>query len=216
MQATLVRNIKYGITALTFGVGLIANSIAHADEHDIRHGHEAFRGGEPYRTDHWVYDDRFHHGHYYPAIGYNVTVLPSGFLTLGFGSRRFFFQSGVWYEPVGVGYAVVQPPVGVFAPVLPPDYSTVWVGNVPYYYANNVYYTATQGGYVVANPPAEGTYVEAPSVNQPQALAPAPSSAPQPPNGSWYFCTSTNTYYPYAQTCAEGWKVVPAAPMPPH
>ncbi len=39
---------------------------------------------------------------------------------------------------------------------------------------------------------------------QPQAGAPAPS---------WYFCPDTQTYYPYAQTCASAWQRV--APQPP-
>jgi hypothetical protein len=33
-----------------------------------------------------------------------------------------------------------------------------------------------------------------------------------PPPQSWYFCDSARAYYPYAQTCPEGWRSVPAAP----
>ena len=28
----------------------------------------------------------------------------------------------------------------------------------------------------------------------------------------WYYCQSSQTYYPYVQTCQEGWRVVPASP----
>jgi len=198
------------IVTLSLGMGFLSINNVYADEHDAHHERDAHRAGYPYHTDHWVFDDRYHHGHYYPRIGYSVTVLPSGYLTLGFGGRRLFFQAGVWYEPTPVGYAVVQPPIGIIAPVLPPDYSTIWVAGVPYYYANETYYAATQGGYTVVNPPAAGTYTEAP----PATSAPAPS--PQSSSGSWYYCTSTNSYYPYVATCNEGWKLVPATAPPNH
>jgi hypothetical protein len=32
---------------------------------------------------------------------------------------------------------------------------------------------------------------------------------------NWYFCQSTNTYYPYVKECAEGWKTVPSQPQAP-
>jgi hypothetical protein len=35
-------------------------------------------------------------------------------------------------------------------------------------------------------------------------LPPAPQS--------WYFCESARAYYPYTQTCPEGWRSVPATP----
>ena len=38
--------------------------------------------------------------------------------------------------------------------------------------------------------------------------------APQPAAQTWYFCESARAYYPYVQTCAEGWRPVPAAPPP--
>jgi hypothetical protein len=28
----------------------------------------------------------------------------------------------------------------------------------------------------------------------------------------WYYCQSSQTYYPYVQTCQEGWRVVPVSP----
>ncbi len=33
-----------------------------------------------------------------------------------------------------------------------------------------------------------------------------------PPPQYWYFCGSAKTYYPYVQTCPEGWKTVPVTP----
>lgn len=159
---------------------------------------------ERFNTPHWVFDDRFHHNHYYPAPGYSIAALPAGNLAIGFGGRRFWVHSGVWFEQAGPGYVVVRPPPGVLVPVLPPSYTAVWVAGVPYYYANDVYYGAAPGGYVVASPPMSA---EAPPA--PQAAAP---QAPAPQSNSWFYCESTKAYYPYVAECKEGWKQVPATP----
>jgi hypothetical protein len=103
-----------------------------------------------------ILDGRYNHGHYYPAVGVSVRVLPEGYRPYFFGGRQFYFYGGVWYAPVGAGFVVVRPPVGVVVSVLPSFYSTVWIGGVPYYYANDVYYTwdSAANGYVVVEPPA--------------------------------------------------------------
>ena len=173
--------------------GLFTNAVAHADD---RRDH--FRHDKIYRSPHWTYDDRYHHGRYYPSIGYRVPVIPRGYLSLTFGGDRFFYQGGVWFRVATGGYVVVRAPIGIVVPLLPPEYDTVWIGDVPYYYANETYYTAAPGGYVVVAPPAEGQ------------LAPAP--APQQAPGMWYYCDSAKAYYPYVNECPEGWRPVPATP----
>ncbi len=117
-----------------------------------------------------VLDSRYNHGHFYPAIGASVHVLPEGYRPYFYGGRSFYFSAGVWYAPGAAGFVVVRPPVGLVISVLPPYYSTVWIGGLPYYYANDVYYTwnPAQNGYVVVDPPA--------NADQP---APAPASAPE-------------------------------------
>jgi hypothetical protein len=166
---------------------------------------------EPYRTRHWVFDNRYNHGHYYPSPGYAIRTLPPGHLALHFSNRRYFFDSGVWYAPAASGFVVVRPPVGIILPVLPPAYSTVVIGGTPYYYADGTYYTATENGYVVTAPPQQETYVERP--------APAPDTQEDDQQtdtgtsyGTWYYCDSAQAYYPYVATCPEGWRAVPASP----
>ncbi len=39
---------------------------------------------------------------------------------------------------------------------------------------------------------------------------PLPNLPATPQN--WYYCDSAQSYYPYAQTCPEGWRTIPAAP----
>jgi len=109
--------------AAAFLAAALSVSLAHAQERRERREREHER--ERFQTPHWVLDDRFHHNHYYPAVGYAVDVLPSGNVVVNFRSGRFWFHSGVWFQQAGPRYVVVRPPVGVLVPVLPPAYATV-------------------------------------------------------------------------------------------
>jgi hypothetical protein len=59
--------------------------------------------------------------------------------------------------------------------------------------------------------PPPVTYVQP----APVYVAPPVTVAPPPPQPApaWYFCRSVGQYYPYAQSCPEGWQQV--APTPP-
>ena len=104
------------------------------------------REHERFRSPHWVLDERYHHDHFYPSVGYCIGALPAGNVGVTFRGGRFFFHAGVWYQPGACGYVVARPPVGIIVPVLPPTYSTVWVAGAPYYYANEIYYAQAPGG----------------------------------------------------------------------
>ena len=41
---------------------------------------------------------------------------------------------------------------------------------------------------------------------------PVPDYASTPSVPLWYFCTSSNAYYPYVTSCPSGWQAVPATP----
>ena len=53
---------------------------------------------------------------------------------------------------------------------------------------------------------------------QPVVVQPAPPEpvivqpAPQTGTDNWYYCDSARAYYPYAPSCPEGWRQVPAQP----
>ncbi|MGO9445526.1 MAG: hypothetical protein ACLPXB_12205 [Thiobacillaceae bacterium] len=49
--------------------------------------------------------------------------------------------------------------------------------------------------------------------SQVDVMPPPPPAAPA--SQSWYFCDSSQGYYPYVQSCAEGWRPVPATPSAP-
>jgi hypothetical protein len=147
-----------------------------ADEHEHPRPERAAprpAAGRPDGPRGQVFDARYNHGRYYPAVGTLRPDLPVGYHPYFHGSDRFFFAGGVWYAPRGPGFAVVAPPVGLVIGVLPAYYSTVWFAGVPYYYADNVYYTQApdQSGYVVSDPP--------PNADQPAPPPDAPPSAAQ-------------------------------------
>jgi hypothetical protein len=166
-----IMNTRIGkIAAWTLGASLLGLQIcATAGAQEREHAERAApgRGGDPRgvgrpgagapRVDGrgQVLDARYNHGHYYPAFGASVRVLPGGYRPVYFHGSPYYFSAGVWYGPGPGGFVVVRPPYGVVISVLPPYYSTVWFGGVPYYYADNVYYTwdPTQNGYTVVPPP---------------------------------------------------------------
>jgi hypothetical protein len=155
------------LTAMTFFAAQIATP-ARAQEHE----HAGRPGGRVIDGRGQVLDSRYNHGHYYPALGASVRVLPEGYRPFYFRGSPFYFYGGVWYAPGGPGFLVVRPPFGLVISVLPPYYSTVWIDGLPYYYANDVYYTwdPAQNGYAVVAPPA--------NADQPSSAPPgAPSGA---------------------------------------
>jgi hypothetical protein len=171
------QKVKYGLLTMTAALllGLQCAASAWADEH----GHYPGHSGEVVDGRGHVLDNRYNHGHYYPAPGVSVRVLPEGYRPYFHGGRPYYFYGGVWYAPGGPGFIVVRPPIGLAITVLPPYYSTVWFAGVPYYYANDVYYTWTpaQNGYVVVDPPSNA---DQPS---PPPSSPLPDLMIYPKNG---------------------------------
>jgi hypothetical protein len=140
-----------------------------------------------------ILDSRYNHGHYYPAVGVSVRVLPEGYRPYFFGGHPYYFYAGVWYAPAGAGFVVVRPPVGVVISVLPPYYSTVWFGGAPYYYANDVYYTwdPTRNGYVVVEPPANAADPSSPpSTHEDLIIYPKNGQSAAQQAGDRYDCHS--------------------------
>lgn len=77
----------------------------------------------------------------------------------------------------------------------------------PSYYQPFPYYYPPYYPPLVVERPAPQVYIE-----QPQAVAAPPASAPASTN-YWYYCAATNSYYPYVRECASGWQKV--SPQPP-
>src|SRR5580658_10253716 len=71
MNKTISGSMRLAVAAAAAIGALTAPGLVLAQEH-----HEGPHHFEPYRTPHMVFDNRYQHGHYYPAIGYSVNVLP--------------------------------------------------------------------------------------------------------------------------------------------
>ena len=63
-------------------------------------------------------------------------------------------------------------------------------------------------------PPPQVTVVQpaAPVITQTMSAQPVSGDQAPPSNGMYYFCESSQLYYPYAKTCSERWKAVPNMP----
>jgi hypothetical protein len=55
-------------------------------------------------------------------------------------------------------------------------------------------------------------YYEQPVYSPPVVYDAPPVYAPPPAPDRWYYCRSSAIYYPYTQSCPEGWQAVPARP----
>jgi hypothetical protein len=129
---------------------------------------------EPYHTHH---DARQGHDHDYPDRGSIVREAPQGATVVSYAGLSYRFRDGVWYEPRGPAFMVVEPPIGLVVPTLP-TFSTVLAhGGDLYLYCNNVYYQPRPdlGGYEVVNDPAE-TPPKARVASAAAAAAPAVAS----------------------------------------
>ncbi len=109
------------------------------------------------------------------------------------------FRIGAVGLGLGLGFALAAPayaygpryyaPAYYAPPYVPPYYA-------PAYYAPPAVYAPAYAPPAVYAP--DYGYTQAPV--QPQA------------SNAWYFCASSNGYYPYVRQCAEGWQQV--APQP--
>lgn len=125
-----------------------------------------------------------------------VLVIASGFALVVFAPPIAQAGNVGWAVSVGGSY-------GAWRPAAYGPWGPGWGGNFygpafgyPYaagFYAPPVVY-ATPPVIAYANPP------------QPMVLA----AQPAPP--VWYFCPSSEQYFPYVQSCASGWQTQPAVP----
>jgi hypothetical protein len=100
---------------------------------------------------------RSHYYHHYPRYPYGgITVsLPNGYINVGYGGRRYYYGSGVFYQAGIRDYVVVPAPVGAVVTVIPRDAYAVVVDGVQYHTYNGIYYKRFAEGYKVVDPPAQ-------------------------------------------------------------
>jgi hypothetical protein len=114
---------------------------------------------------------------------------------------HFHGHGGYWGPRFGVGF-------GVGVALSPWSYP---YGYSPYgYYPYGYYPYAAYPPVVVTQPAAPTVYIEqgspAPDNRQQSTSTPGQSN-------DWYYCHKPAGYYPYVQTCPEGWQRVPSQPQ---
>jgi hypothetical protein len=88
---------------------------------------------------------------------------PHAAIVVNYAGLSYKFYEGVWYEPRGPAFIVVEPPIGLVVPALPAFATPVTSGDTTYLYANSTFYHARPdlGGYEVVNDPSEAMPVTA-------------------------------------------------------
>ena len=70
---------------------------------------------------------------------------------------------------------------------------------------------------IIVQQPVQQPVQQVPQMQQYQQQYPQTSTPPpgiqQPTANMWYYCDAARMYYPYVQTCANGWRAV--SPVPP-
>jgi hypothetical protein len=72
-------------------------------------------------------------------------------------------------------------------------------------YYSNPYYPAPAYAY----PAPAYTYPAPPAAYVEQGV---PKVTPAQPQGDWYYCADSKSYYPYVRECPGGWQRVPSTP----
>ena len=136
-------------------------SIRHADTHVVQRPVEVRREPEhPVELHHDVMVHRdvdvdIHRRHFWSdfSFGRRLAVLPSGCLILQIGGVPYYYDDGMYYQPVGDGYQEVYPPMGAALPEPPDGAIAIDAGGQTYYYAGGAFYLQQ----------ADGTYATAPT-----------------------------------------------------
>ncbi len=74
------------------------------------------------------------------AIGASVASPPPSYDTVAVGSTTYIYSDGIYFQPTGSNYVVVEPPTGVVVSYLPEGCTQTQVNNNPYYNCNDIYY----------------------------------------------------------------------------
>ena len=82
---------------------------------------------------------------------------------INYADQSYYYNEGVFYEPSGSGYTVVQAPSGAVVTVLPTGSTATEVTSSEYYYFGGVFYQQTNSGYKVVPAPVGAVVDNIPS-----------------------------------------------------
>jgi len=125
---------------------------------DSGHPFEGNVGVDPHHDviAHRDFDAGFRGHHHFHDFAFHrfIPVLPVGFLTLEVGGVPYYYDDGIYYQPMAGGYQEVYPPVGAAVPGPPEGSIPVEAGGQFYYYAGGAFYLQQPDGtYQIAPTP---------------------------------------------------------------
>ncbi len=74
------------------------------------------------------------------VIGSTIATPPPYYSTVYVGSTTYIYSDGVFLQPSGSSYVIIEPPVGVVVTYLPEGCTTTQINNTSYYNCSNIYY----------------------------------------------------------------------------
>jgi hypothetical protein len=143
----------------------------HARNHNSRTDHRYDRHRRHNRRHNERYDNHYNDDHSRHTVGHQIGhilhSLPLGFIRLLVDSDDYYYHSGVFYQPSGQRYVVVNLTVGSVLHTLPSGYSKRWVNGQLHYVLGDAYLRRHTSGYVVVTNPYVQPVIAAPVVIAP-------------------------------------------------
>jgi len=87
------------------------------------------------------------------TFGRRMHTLRVGYMRIFVNNAPFYYDDGIFYQPVGDDYQEVYPPVGAIVQILPDGAIEIDVGDTAYYYAGGAFFVQRDDGFVIVPPP---------------------------------------------------------------
>ena len=148
---------------------------------------------------------QYHQSSYHPSnwgpswhpLGFIAASLARDVFIFSLANRQYYYDEGVYYQPVSGGYTVVSAPIGAVVGSLPDGYETVQLGNDYFYYYGGTFYVGLDQGYQVIDAPIGAVVMDIPD-----------GATQQDINGEIYLVYNNTYYEPVSFNGEDAYQVV--------
>lgn len=130
-------------------------------------------------------------------IGFIAATLARDAFIFSLANREYYYDEGVYYEPISGGYTVVSAPIGAVVGSLPDGYETIQLGDDYYYYYGGTFYIGLDQGYQVVVAPIGAIVTDIPDGATQQNI-----------NGEIYLFYNNTYYEPVSYNGEDAYQVV--------
>jgi hypothetical protein len=130
-------------------------------------------------------------------IGFIAASLARDVFIFSLANRQYYYDEGVYYQPVSGGYTVVSAPIGAVVGSLPDGYETVQLGDDYFYYYGGTFYIGLDQGYQVVDAPTGAIVMNIPDGATQQNI-----------NGEIYLFYNNTYYEPVSFNGEDAYQVV--------